>query len=263
VQLKVLISTAIACLLLAGCSSPSPLPLPVEESEPAVGKTAPDFSPKKNDDAASENEVVESEFLVDENSPAAQLIRDDQLTLTAEAFGYYQPLLDSSVEVCPDLSEQELADFAMEAKRNLNSVGLRVYNDWFFAVFSDALGPNGYVTWDEDCGFFARSLASIPSDAERLMIRDGLYSPESSYYYQVSLDDAADRCSDLNPSEIADQSLSAVDELQGRGMFRDSRNNLIDGLWLLYQIINEAEANEGQLVECESFALELISSESP
>ncbi len=58
------------------------------------------------------------------------------------------------------------------------------------------------------------------------------------------------RCADSDQDELADLSLSAVDELQGSGLFRDSQNNLIDGLWLIFQIIiGESDDNGGQAVD--------------
>ena len=260
-MMKTFVMAAVAGLLLAGCSSPEQAEIDVAESEATASQEASEPTAEPKDDAgAGESEEI-AESATEDDSPVAQLIRDDQRELTAEAYGYYQPLLDNSVGVCAELSEQELADYAMVAKRSVNSAGLDVDNDWYLAVFAESLGPDGWFPEGEDCTVFARNLSRTPSNAETLMIRDGRYSPESAYYYQMNLEDAAGRCADSDQDELADLSLSAVDELQGSGLFRDTQNNLIDGLWLIFQIIGESDDNGGQAVDCPQFAEELVTSE--
>lgn len=260
--MKTLVTAAVAGLLLAGCSSPEQAEIDVAESEASASQEGSEPAAEPKDDAGAGDSEEIAESATEDDSPVAQLIRDDQLELTAEAYGYYQTLLDNSVGVCAELSEQELADYAMGAKRSLNSAGLDVANDWFLWVFPESLGPGGFLPEDEDCRVFARDLARTPTKSETLMIRDGRYSYESAFYYQMNLEDAAGRCADSDLDELADLALSAVDELQGSGLFRDSQNNLIDALWLIFQIIGESDDNGGQAVDCPQFAQDLVRAES-
>lgn len=216
-----------------------------KEGEPA---------PQEADDAAGQIVEGDGPWAVD------GLIADDGYPLSPESFQYYQSAMDASSAVCPVLSEEQIAQFALEAKGNLRAAGLEVDTVWFLWTLSESLADEGWAEGQE-CAQVAQSIAAPPSDAERLMIRDALYSAESAQYYQGFVDDAQSRCQSLTSSELVTRVMSATDELQNAGVFRDQSGEVVNTLWFLIKIIEESDSVGGAQVDCSELVRELVSAE--